>query len=142
MDSRTDANAVMARPIARNGGLGWDGLAISASTLCLFHCLALPVLIAFLPSIAEWADMGETFHIAMLAIAFPLSGLTLWRGWRRHGGMRPLLLGFAGLGLLLFGVMFEGERIGTLLTVAGGITLAAAHLANLRAARLSYLTSL
>ncbi len=59
-------------------------LAISASTLCLIHCLVLPVLIAFLPAIAEWADLGEVFHIVMLALTVPLSGLTLFGGWRRH----------------------------------------------------------
>lgn len=121
---------------------GWDGLAICASALCLVHCLALPVLIAFLPSIAQWADLGEAFHILMLAIAFPLSGLTLWRGWRRHGAGRPIAMGGIGLALLLAGLIFEGVTLGVALTVGGGVTLAFAHVANLRARNLSYLSSL
>lgn len=69
------------------GVFGLDGLAISASTLCLIHCLFLPIAIAFLPSLADWADWGETIHIVMLAIAVPLSGGTLLGGWRRHRAM-------------------------------------------------------
>lgn len=73
-----------------------DALAISASTLCLIHCLVLPVLIAFLPAIAEWADLGEAFHIVMLVVAVPLSGLTLFGGWRRHRAAFPMIAGAAG----------------------------------------------
>lgn len=43
------------------GVFGLDGLAISASTLCLIHCLFLPIAIAFLPSLADWADWGRRF---------------------------------------------------------------------------------
>ena len=124
------------------GVFGLDGLAISASTLCLIHCLFLPIAIAFLPSLADWADWGETIHIVMLAIAVPLSGGTLLGGWRRHRAMAPLLIGMAGLGLLVLGLVFEGTAWGTTLTVAGGMTLAIAHVGNLRATRLQYLTSL
>lgn len=119
-----------------------DGLAISASALCLIHCLALPVAIAFLPALAAWADGGELFHIAMLAIAVPLSSWTLIAGWRGHGVVAPLVIGALGLALLIAGLGFEGLELGTVLTVAGGITLAMAHVRNLRATRLSYLTSL
>ena len=55
---------------------------------------------------------------------------------------RTLLIGMAGLGLLVLGLVFEGTAWGTTLTVAGGMTLAIAHVGNLRATRLQYLTSL
>lgn len=119
-----------------------DGLAIGASALCLIHCLALPVVIAFLPALAAWADGGELFHIVMLAIAVPLSTWTLIAGWRRHGAIAPLVIGSLGLTLLVAGLGFEGLMLGTALTVAGGVTLAMAHVGNLRATRLFYLTSL
>ncbi|WP_312489732.1 MerC domain-containing protein [Sphingomonas sp.] len=128
---------------AHHGGmLGLDGLAISASTLCLVHCLVLPIVIAFLPSIAEWADWGDAVHIIMLVIAVPLSGGTLFAGWRRHRAKGPLWTGMAGLALLVLGLPFEGMTLGTALTVAGGMALAVAHVGNLRATRLQYLTAL
>lgn len=119
-----------------------DALAISASALCLIHCLVLPVLIAFLPAIADWTDLGEGFHIVMLAIAVPLSGLTLFGGWRRHRAAFPMIAGGAGLILLMLGLAFEGQGTGTALTVAGGLALAVAHVANLRATNLQRLMSL
>lgn len=119
-----------------------DHMAISASTLCLFHCLALPVLIGFLPSIATWIDLGEAFHIVMLAIAVPLSATALLRGWRRHGSAAPVIGGAVGLGLLTLGVVFEGGAAGTPLTVMGGLALAAAHVLNLRSDRLAALCAL
>ncbi|WP_454278264.1 MerC domain-containing protein [Sphingomonas sp. Marseille-Q8236] len=124
------------------GGAGLDRLAISASSLCLVHCLLFPILIAFLPSIAAWADLGETFHIVMLAIAIPLSGTALLRGVRRHGHRGPMTWGLIGLGLLMLGVVFETSMAGTALTVTGGIVLAVAHVLNLRADRLAALSAL
>ncbi|MDZ7280822.1 MerC domain-containing protein [Sphingomonas sanguinis] len=132
-------------PVSRShhGGF-WhmDALAISASTLCLIHCLVLPVLIAFLPAIAEWADLGEVFHIVMLALAVPLSSLTLFGGWRRHGVVFPMIAGAVGLLLLMLGLAFEGQGMGTALTVAGGLVLTVAHVANLRATNLHRLMTL
>lgn len=119
-----------------------DALAISASTLCLIHCLVLPVLIAFLPAIAEWADLGEVFHIVMLALAVPLSSLTLFGGWRRHGVVFLMIAGAVGLLLLMLGLAFEGQGMGTALTVAGGLVLTVAHVANLRATNLHRLMTL
>jgi len=124
------------------GGWGVDRLAISASTLCLIHCLFLPVLAAFLPALAQWADTGEAFHLVMLAIAVPLSSFALIRGWRQHRVVGPLLAGASGLLLLMFGVMLDHMLIGTILTVGGGITLALAHIANLHATNMRLLTAL
>ncbi|WP_343527361.1 MerC domain-containing protein [Sphingomonas sp.] len=121
---------------------GWDGLAISASTLCLIHCLVLPVVLAFLPAIAEWADLGEGVHVVMLGIALPLSGSTLLLGWRRHHRRVPLGLGAAGLTLLVAGVLLEGGMAGLLITVTGSLTLTLAHIANLRATALAALATL
>lgn len=116
-------------------------MAMSASALCLVHCLLLPVAIAFLPALAAWTDSGEVFHLVMLAIALPLSGGTLLLGWRRHGSIGPLILGVPGLVLLMLGLAFEGRVLGTALTVAGGVALAIAHVRNLRATNLARLAA-
>ncbi|WP_440979324.1 MerC domain-containing protein [Sphingomonas pseudosanguinis] len=126
----------------RHHGRGWDRLAISASALCLVHCLVLPLLAAFLPMIAQWAGWGEAFHVAMLGIAVPLSSLTLFAGWRRHRALVPPAIGAAGLALLVAGLVFDGQGLGTALTVAGSIALAVAHIVNLRASNLAILSAL
>ena len=47
-----------------------DKLAIGLSLLCTFHCLALPILLVLLPSIAALGLDNENFHLGVLGI-FP-----------------------------------------------------------------------
>ena len=110
-----------------------DRGAIGLSGLCLIHCLAFPVLIAFLPALASVLPQQWWVHSLILATAIPLAGLALWRGWRRHGDARPALLGGLGLGLMTLGVLVRETTVAeTVLTVAGGLTVAAAHVLNWR----------
>jgi hypothetical protein len=111
----------------------FDGLAVGASVLCLIHCLALPILIAALPALAARLELGEGFHLAVLAFALPVSAVALGEGWRRHRGLTPLFVGAAGLTLLAAGLAFEDwVAVETGLTVAGSLLLAGAHIANWR----------
>lgn len=109
-----------------------DAVAISLSGLCLAHCLALPVAAAALPVLGLWAE-AEWVHWAFVAIAAPVSLWTLARP--AHGGaVRPglLSLALAGLALLVAGAAgFPDHDAETPLTVAGGLTLALAHILNL-----------
>ncbi len=112
-------------------GKWFDGFAVSASALCLVHCLALPLLIAALPAIANRIDPGEGFHLIVLLFAIPTSGFALVEGWRRHRGLAPLFVGSAGLTLMAAGLMFENwVAVETGVTVAGSLLLAGAHVAN------------
>ncbi len=118
-----------------------DGAAVTASALCLFHCLALPVLIAALPALAQSLDLGEGVHAAMLAIAVPTSGLALLAGYRRHGAIVPIVSGTAGLILLAGGLIALRPPTELLLTVAGSLLLAAAHVANWRLGKLAFVNA-
>lgn len=115
----------------KNTAALFDASAVALSTLCLLHCLALPLLAALLPLFGAWSE-AEWVHGVFVLIAAPLSGYALWRA-RRH---RPLpaalwLLAGAGLALLLAGASgVLGERAETPLTVAGSLALAGAHLWN------------
>lgn len=111
----------------------FDAMAVGASALCLIHCLALPLVIAALPALAARLDLGEGFHLAVLAFALPVSGFALVEGWRRHRGVMPLIVGAVGLVLLGAGVAFEDMvAVETGVTVAGSLLLAGAHVANWR----------
>ncbi len=114
--------------------LSWfDGLAVGASVLCLIHCLVLPILIAALPALAARLDLGEGFHLGVLAFALPISAVALGEGWRRHRGLTPLAVGAFGLMLLAAGLAFEDwVAVETGVTVAGSLLLAGAHVANWR----------
>lgn len=107
--------------------------AIGASFACLVHCLALPLLLSAAPALSMVLAVPESFHLWALAVAVPAAGFALWQGCLRHGAVTPLLAGSAGLALLVLGALaFAGGSWEAPATVAGSVTLVAAHLANWR----------
>lgn len=107
----------------------FDVSAIGLSGLCLVHCLALPVLAAFLPMFGAWSH-AEWVHLVFAAIAVPLTGLALWRAHRRRSLPVVLrLLAVTGLAGLVAGA-FGPEAMDTPVTVAGSLMLATAHVWN------------
>ena len=111
----------------------FEWAAMSASLLCLIHCLALPLLIAALPALSRILAIPESFHVWVLAFAVPASGAALVSGRARHGEIWPLVAGAAGLALLAIGAFLFGQTPGeTPVTVTGSLVLAAAHIGNWR----------
>lgn len=68
-----------------------DGFAVTASVLCLIHCLVLPALLVALPVLATMLAVPERFHAVAFALALPTSVLAIASGYRRHraGGRSP-----------------------------------------------------
>lgn len=112
----------------------YDGLAISASFVCLVHCLAVPALLLLAPALAAYVAFPEAFHLGALAFAVPTSALALAAGYRRHRWGMPLWLVVPGLLLLMLGALIAPEGLSeTLLTVLGASALAIGHAMNWRA---------
>lgn len=110
-----------------------DASAVGLSALCLVHCLALPALALILPVLGLWAQ-AEWVHVAFVLVAAPVAGLSFVDLSTRRPKSWPLAgLAVVGLGLLVAGALelpiVPDER---LLTVPGGLLLAAAHIANWR----------
>lgn len=119
---------MVAHAPARTG----DAVAISLSGLCLAHCLALPLAAGFLPLLGAWAE-AEWVHWGFVALAAPVSLWTLTRPQAKP--LSAVIVGLAalGLGLLVAGAAgYPVHDWETALTVAGGLSLAAAHLINWR----------
>ena len=115
----------------RTGRVG-DLLAISLSSLCLVHCLALPVLASLLPLAGAWAQ-ADWVHWVFAFVAAPLSAWTLTRP-HPHGLPRgAIALATLGATLLFSGAAeFPTHDLETPITVTGGLLLATAHLINFR----------
>lgn len=110
-----------------------DRAATVASLLCLLHCLALPLLIAALPSLAKVLDVPESFHMAVVIFALPSSLLALLSGKAKHRSPLPLLVGLAGLAALIVALaLLHDSALETPATVVGSVALAAAHVWNWR----------
>lgn len=108
-----------------------DRLGILISSVCVVHCLALPLVIALLPVIAEVLPADIWVHVVLIGFAVPVTGFTLLRGYFCHGDPRPTLMGGAGLALVASGIFATSPVIVVALTVVGGLLVAGGHILNM-----------
>lgn len=110
-----------------------DGVGIGISSLCIVHCLLVPIAIALSPVWSTWLTLPEDMHLWLLALALPFSGIVLWRASKRYPHTKLSLgLGVAGLALMSAGIFIEREIAEVAVTTAGAGLVAIAHLRNWR----------
>lgn len=96
------------------------------------HCLALPLIVAGMPFLAQFSE--SHLHYQVLVLVIPLSVFALAVGYRRH--RRPGILAGGALGMLLLvvGATVAHTELGLAadraFTIAGSLTLATAHFFN------------
>ena len=128
----------MCLPAARPRLADLTGILLSLT--CLIHCLALPLAILLAPALSRWIALPEGVHAAILLLALPAAAVAMRDGWRRHRRLVPAVFAVAGLSLLALGLSAHEGWIAVanpaaadrLLTSAGALALAAAHLVNWR----------
>ena len=107
-----------------------DKLAISLSAACVIHCLFAPTLIIFAYSFLSFSVESELVHYIILILALPISVLALILGYRNHKVLSFLVIGIAGLSLMLLAVLLGEGTSEKVLTVIGSCTVAYAHYKN------------
>ncbi|NCF31955.1 MAG: MerC family mercury resistance protein [Proteobacteria bacterium] len=117
-----------------------DRAAMWLSGLCLLHCLALPLAVLLAPTLSNWLEATETTtHWLLFGFAVPISVVALTRGYQRLHNTLTLVLGSAGLLLMLLAVShIFGAEFEVLLTVIGVSAVLYAHLQNLMGHRASH----
>lgn len=102
--------------------------AASVSLICVLHCIALPLLAALMPMIAQFAE-NELAHQILVLLALPLSLRVVWISRSVNSDKLFVSAVLFGLGMLLVGAFVEAwSAYETLLTVAGGTLLGSAHI--------------
>lgn len=113
-----------------------DKIAITLSLTCAVHCLAMPLLLLLLPSVAALQLNSEAFHMWMVVVVVPTSIYALFMGCRQHEHYRLLAIGSVGLVFLMLAVTLDEELIGELgekaLTLVGAVIIAFGHYRNFR----------
>ena len=118
-----NANGFRWNPAAR-----LDLYAVGLSTLCVLHCVALPVLLAVMPVAAQAAE-SELVHRILVIVAVPVSLRVIWKARPMNGNRLFVGAVSVGLGLLMLGAFMEAVSAYEVpITVAGGTVLASAHL--------------
>lgn len=114
-----------------------DRLGIGVSAFCLLQCLALPVLLVVAPTMSIGFLSHEVFHIVLLAVILPVSGLAFTLGFLKHRNARMWIPAGLGLGFLVLAAWLEHQHVLSALGIAavtstGGILLIVGHVLNLR----------
>lgn len=109
----------------------WDRAGMGASLLCVLHCVLTPFVVGALPVLA--ATERQTH--SLLAIAIVLMGMLAFiPGYYKHRRKSIPAKGVIGAALITAAVLLPetagAETIETLLVLAGGVMLVAAHWRN------------
>jgi hypothetical protein len=96
------------------------------------HCLALPLIVAGVPFLAQYEQTH--LHYQVLLLVIPLSVFALAIGYRRHRNVRILAGGALGMLLLVVGATVAHTQLGLAadraFTIVGSLVLASAHFFN------------
>jgi hypothetical protein len=110
-----------------------DYFGMTASTLCLLHCLGLPLLLSVFP-LFGLALGDEVVHQYMAVMVTLPVVFALIPGFVVHRRWLVLILGGFGLACFIAAVLFieplYGETAETVLAMIGGAHLFVAHLKN------------
>lgn len=127
----------------------FDRFAITLSSICAIHCVALPFVASIIPLLATTIYHGNSihefwFHQFILIFILPVSIFALIAGYRCHKNITPILIGALGLIILVLTALFAEFLIvkqiisltgETMLTIFGGIIHAVGHIANIFATK-------
>ena len=118
-----------------------DRASIGLSVICVLHCFATPILLAFAPSLLALPVADEKFHAVLIFLILPASLVALTLGCRRHGDMSVVYWGCGGLvvllGTLVLGHDLLGDAGEKVMTVFGSGLVVVGHTLNFRACRAS-----
>lgn len=112
----------------------WDGMGMTASGLCVAHCVLTPLLLFAVPVAGLAVLESELFHKALVAAVIAVGTIAFIPGLRLHGNYRLLPLVLLGVGSLLFATFgaeaLWGETGETAFTMAGGALMIYSHWKN------------
>lgn len=112
-----------------------DYCGMTASVVCVLHCLATPVLLIAFPLLATGGD-ADGFHRAMALIVSAAALLALLPGFLAHRNAKILLIGTAGLTCFIGAIWviepLYGETAELVFSTLGGALMFTAHFRNRR----------
>jgi hypothetical protein len=116
-----------------------DRIAITLSTICIVHCLAMPLVIAMLPIAAVTFGSDGHFHALMLWLVVPTSAVGFALGYRVHAKAGIVVTGAIAVAILavtaLWGHGAWDATTEVAVNVAASLLLASAHWRNFREVR-------
>lgn len=117
---------------------GADYCGMTASVICLVHCIGTPLLLILFPMLGL-AEGDDFLHRVMAILVVVPALLAIFPGFRKHRNRSVLFTGSAGLACFIGSVLFIGPRYGEMaelvLATIGGLLLFMTHYRNHRFCR-------
>ncbi|MBX9771240.1 MAG: MerC domain-containing protein [Candidatus Obscuribacterales bacterium] len=111
-------------------------LSVVGPSVCIVHCLAMPILLAVMPAFGLSKSLFGLNDQTIALIILPLCALAIVPGYFKHGQKRVLLSMFLGFSLVIFGSFFAENMIGPTgeipVNVLGSVFLITASVMNHR----------
>jgi len=111
-----------------------DKTAISLSLICAIHCLFVPLVLLYAPTLTISVLTDEWFHTLLLFLVFPVSIFAMFFGCRQHKRYNILFYGMIGLMILavsaIWGHDILGETGEIVATLLGASFLSFGHYKN------------
>ncbi len=117
----------MSRPPNFRGTV--DNIGVIVSTACAIHCLALPMVVTFLPLLGIGFLAGEPAEYAIIGAVLLAAGSVV-AGVRHHRRWRAFLTLVLAVGVIVTGFLAAEGSFEVILHVTGGVLLATTHLVN------------
>jgi MerC mercury resistance protein len=77
--------------------VNWDAIGVGASTLCAIHCLLLPIVLSFAPTLAHFVPGPEVVHRTLAFLLAAVGLIAFWAGYKVHRRKVVLLLLAVGI---------------------------------------------
>ena len=106
-----------------------DNIGVIVSSACAIHCLALPMVVTFLPLLGLGFLAGEPAEYAIIGAVLLAAGSVV-AGVRHHRRWRAFLTLVLAVGVIVTGFLAAEGNFEVVLHVAGGVLLATTHLVN------------
>lgn len=112
-----------------------DKVGLLVSSLCIVHCVLLPVSIVLFPTITSFLPIEEdTVHVLLILFIVPAVAFTIYSGLKVHGQRKPLYWMGGGLLFVLFGTFFVHNLFShewePFFVLIGSLLLVRGHLLN------------
>ena len=114
---------------------GWDFAGILVSGICVLHCIAIPLILLFLPTFGEHLIPQEDItHVVLLGFILGIAGISFVSGYRVHGKWQPVAWMVVGMFFILVATFFAHNYLGhfwePILAIIGSLALIRAHYLN------------
>ena len=112
----------------------WDKTGIVLSTICILHCLLMPVISAYLLVLGMNLGSDDLFHRLFLLVLAGAGLLAFLPGMRKHSDHRVLFLAGFGFAILAFMAFVGHDVVGhereAFVNITGSVILIFAHIWN------------